>query len=50
MLETFFWGGGGGGDGLNFFFSYKREKAEKSARNEIFRQMPLTLTLLYDVK
>ena len=40
--ETFFLGGGGQKT-LNFF-SYISEKTENQVRNEIFRQMSLTLT------
>ena len=31
------------------FFSYRSEKLENQVRNEIFRQMSLTLTLTLDV-
>ena len=35
---------------LKFFFSYKHEKKKKNqARNEIFRQMTMTLTLFQNV-
>ena len=50
MRERFFWRPFFFREQFKLFFHKNMKKLKNQARNEIFRQIPLTLTLMLDVK